>query len=31
MNKAQKFDYIDKIESYLSEREVYELFDGLLQ
>ena len=31
MNKAQKFDYIDQIEQYLNDREVYELFDSLLQ
>ena len=30
MDKLQKFDYVQKIESYLEEKQVYELLEDLL-
>jgi len=31
MDKMQKFDYMQSIESYLEENQVYELFEELLK
>lgn len=31
MDKVQKFEYIQQIEQYLEENQVYELFESLLQ
>lgn len=31
MDKLQKFEYMQSIESYLEDNQVYELFEGLLK
>jgi len=31
MDKVQRFEYTQQIESYIEEEKVYELFEGLLQ
>ncbi len=31
MDKIQKFDYMQSIENYLDENQVYELFEDLLK
>ena len=31
MDKLQKFDYMQQIESYLEQKQVYELFEDLLK
>lgn len=31
MDKVQKFEYTQQIETYLEENQVYELFENLLQ
>lgn len=31
MDKMQKFDYMQSIESYLDDNQVYELFEDLLK
>ena len=31
MDKIQKFDYMQSIENYLEENQVYELFEDLLK
>ena len=31
MNKDQKFDYMQSIESYFEDNQVYELFEDLLK
>ena len=31
MDKRQKFDYMENIENYLEQKQVYELFEDLLK
>lgn len=31
MDKVQKFDYMQQIETYLEQKQVYELFEDLLK
>lgn len=31
MDKVQRFEYTQQIESYIEDNQVYELFEGLLQ